>query len=184
MTVEDHVAEGVRSVSLIGRRGSGKTTVGRILATRLGAAFIDTDEWIVRTAGCSIADIFAREGEDGFRKFEREIIAGLNLRKSTVISVGGGAVLDRQNVEALRRGTTVVWLTAPPDVLFLRIGSDAGTARSRPPLTALGGVEELERVLAERESIYENAADHTLSTVERSSQEVAEQVLAELGLGG
>ena len=184
MTVINEAADRPISVSLIGMRGSGKTSVGRILATRLGAAFIDTDELIVRSAGRSIAEIFAQDGEAEFRRLEREVIASLDVHPPTVISVGGGAVLHRENVEALRQQTTVVWLTAPPDVLCSRIRSDGGTAGSRPPLTALDGVEELQRVLAERESLYETAADHAVSTVERSPGEVAEEILTELGLGG
>ena len=92
-------AHTAKNIVLIGYRGSGKTSVGRLLADRLGWAFVDTDDLIESQAGTSIADIFATEGEAGFRAREREAIAKATQDARRVIAVGGGAVTDRRNVE-------------------------------------------------------------------------------------
>ncbi|MDO8629388.1 MAG: type I 3-dehydroquinate dehydratase, partial [Phycisphaerales bacterium] len=110
-------APGVRCVALVGFRGSGKTTVGRTLAEFLGGDCIDTDDLIVKAAGRTIADIFADEGEAGFRQREAEVIRWVVATPPAVLSVGGGAVLDERNVQALRSVAAIVWLTAPASVL-------------------------------------------------------------------
>jgi shikimate kinase len=163
----------LNNVALIGYRGSGKTTVGRLLAKRLGWTFVDTDDLIVSDAGTSIADIFAAEGETGFRQHEYQAIAGVTQGTHQVIAVGGGAVTDADNVERLRSGGTVVWLTAPPEVLWARIKQDEQTASARPDLTTGGGLAEVRTVLAEREAAYEAAADVRMDTANRSPDDVA-----------
>jgi shikimate kinase len=163
----------LNNVVLIGYRGSGKTTVGPLLAERLGWTFVDTDDLIASDAGTSIADIFAAEGEAGFRKREARAIARAGQGKQQVIAVGGGAVTDADNAEQLRSAGTVVWLTAPPEVLWERIKQDEQTASARPDLTTVGGLEEVRTVLAEREAAYEAAADVRIDTAERSPDDVA-----------
>lgn len=167
-----------RCIALIGLRGSGKTTVGRQLADLLDGKCVDTDDLVVEQAGQSIAAIFAQEGEAGFRRREREAIKGLLATPPAVISVGGGAVLDERNVEALRRVATLVWLTAPPDVLWQRILSDRAGSESRPPLTDRIGRDEIEHLLAQRSPLYEQAADVAVDTTRRTPREVAEAIIS------
>lgn len=165
---------------LIGYRGSGKTTVGRLLGSRLGRPFVDTDALIEAEAGRSVTDIFAREGEQGFRRRESKAIARVAQADNQVLSVGGGALLDQANVDCLRAGGTIVWLTAPADVLWDRISQDVQSATTRPDLTAGGGLDEVRDLLAVREPTYRAAADVTVETGRRSPEEVTAAILEAL----
>jgi len=162
-----------RCIALIGFRGCGKTAVGRELARIIGGSHVDTDELIVQQAGRSIAEIFAAEGEAGFRRREAEVIRQVFASPPAVVSVGGGAVLDEANVNAIRAVATVVCLTAPAEELWRRISSDTSTDATRPPLTDRPGLPEVKRLLDERTPLYSCVADHTVETVERTPQEVA-----------
>jgi len=164
-------------IVLVGMRGSGKTIVGRELARLLGGAHIDTDEQVTLRTGGSIADLFAQDGEARFRRLEREAIADAVAASPAVISVGGGAILDEQNVQTLRAAATLVWLTAPVDVLWRRIRDDPSTAAGRPPLTGAGGREEVERLLAERSPLYDRAADFTVDASLGTPAEVAREIV-------
>jgi len=163
------------SIALIGYRGCGKTAVGRLLADLLGLPHVDTDAEIVARAGRSIADIFAVEGEARFRDYEAAVITSLAAHPS-VISVGGGAVLDPQNINRLRSLGTVIWLTAPPEELWARISADLTSSCSRPPLTTLEGVEEVRKVLAARSALYAAAADMVVDTAGKTADAVAREI--------
>jgi shikimate kinase len=144
------------STVLIGYRGSGKTTIGQKLADRLWQKLVDTDKLVVERAGKNIKEIFEQEGEARFRDLEAEAVKEAMARKEAVISLGGGAVLREENRQAIKAsGHKVVYLRCDPDVLHQRIQADAATAAMRPNLTHLGGgVEEIGKVLAEREPLY------------------------------
>ena len=163
--------------ALIGFRGCGKTTAGRELARLLGGECVDTDDLVAERAGRSIADIFVNDAEVGFRKMESEVIGEVVQAPPAVISVGGGAVLNQRNVEDLRAVATVVWLTAPADVLYQRISTDSETQHSRPPLTQQSGIEDVRRLLAERSPIYQRASDFQIETVDREPGEIAEEIV-------
>src|SRR5262245_54311263 len=123
-------------ILLVGYRGTGKTTVGRLLAAALGWDFFDADDQIEAAAGRTVADSFAAEGEPGFRDREAAALAELCLGANRVIATGGGAVLRPANRELLRRAGFVAWLTAPPAVVWERLQTDPTTAARRPNLTA------------------------------------------------
>ena len=161
-------------VVLTGYRGTGKTTVGRLVADRLGLPFHDTDALVEARAGRPIPAIFAAEGEAGFRALEREVCAGLAGTEG-VIATGGGAVLDAGNVEALRRGARVFLLEGSPEELARRCATG-----DRPALTTLPPLEEIRTVLAARRDAYRAAADHCVWTGCRTPDEVAGQVMAAL----
>jgi shikimate dehydrogenase len=163
-------------VVLTGFRGTGKTSVGRILADRLALPFFDTDALIERRAGMPIPEIFLRHGEAHFRALEREVIASLRDVEG-VISTGGGAVLDPANVADLRWRGTVYLLSAPPGVILERIaGSD------RPGLTGLSPAEEVQTLLLARKEAYLGAADACIDTGRRTPGEVAEVILRAAGI--
>jgi shikimate kinase len=169
-----------RTVALIGLRGSGKSTVGQALADLLGGQCIDTDDLVVQVAGKSIAAIFEEEGEDGFRRREREAVRQVLADPPAVISLGGGVVLDQENVQALRKVAKLVWLTARADVLKRRIAADATSGESRPDLTDRGGPDEIEVLWRERSVFYERAADLIVDTSVETPPDIARNILARL----
>jgi shikimate kinase len=161
------------SVFLIGYRGSGKSTVGRRLADRLWQAFHDSDELVVRGAGMSIKDIFAAEGEAGFRDRESAVVRELAMLDDHVVALGGGAVLRAENRAVLKdAGHKVIYLRCDPDELHRRIAADPETAANRPALTGLGGgVDEVRRLLAEREPIYRSCMSAELDVTNLTPEE-------------
>ncbi len=161
-------------VVLTGYRGTGKTTVGRLAADRLGLPFFDTDALVEARAGRPIPAIFASDGEAGFRALEREICAGLAVVEG-VIATGGGAVLDPGNVEALRRGARVFLLEGPPEELARRCAPG-----DRPALTTFSPLDEIRAVLAARADAYRAAADHCVWTGCRTPRAAAGSVMAAL----
>lgn len=159
---------------LIGYRGTGKTTVARLLAARLGWPWHDADAALEERFGRTIREIFADEGEPYFRDKETIILQELAASPHAVIATGGGVVLRPDNRDVLKRGT-VVWLTAPASVLWQRLQADATTAERRPNL-AQGGLAEIETLLAARVPLYEACADWQIDTTERSPEEVAQKI--------
>ena len=163
---------------LIGYRGSGKTTVGRLLAGRLGWDFADADDHIEAAAGKSITDIFASEGEAGFRDREASALGELCQKPRLVIATGGGAVLRPANRELLRASGFVVWLRVPPETAWVRLQTDPTTAARRPNLTAAGGIDEVRALLAAREPLYRETADLVVDADAPSPEAVAAAILS------
>jgi shikimate kinase len=147
------------SIVLVGYRGCGKTTIGRRLADRLWQPFADTDEMIVRQAGKTIADIFEQHGESHFRSLETQAVKEACSAEEQVIALGGGALVREENQAVLKEsGHKVIYLKCDPRELLKRIQSDARSPDSRPPLTPQGGgLDEIKKVLGERETIYRAA---------------------------
>jgi shikimate kinase len=170
-----------RGVVLVGYRGTGKSTVGRILADRLGRQFVDADAAFEARAGCSIARYFRERGEQAFREEEEAILEGLSTIKGLVLATGGGVVNRERNRERLRQMGLVVWLTAAPGILAARIAADAGQVR--PALTAAGLLGEIEDVVAQRMPLYASVADLTIGTGERPPTEVAALIQSLAGAG-
>jgi len=162
------------NIVLIGYRGSGKTTVGQLLSARFGWAFVDTDRRIEQRAGKTIKDIFAQHGEAHFRDLERQVVAELCREDQTVISLGGGAVLDPRNQDELSRDSLVVYLEAPAEVLWDRIQQDEATTVNRPNLTT-GGLEEVVQLLEARQFAYRDNADAVVDA-QPSPVEVTEEI--------
>jgi shikimate kinase len=165
---------------LIGYRGTGKSTVARHLAERLGYDSVDADEEIERRAGKSIAAIFADDGEASFRDLESRLVVELAHLRRTVVALGGGAVLREANRMAIRAAGPVVWLMAPVDVIVARLAADPATTGRRPNLTNRGGREEIETVLAERTPIYRQCATLTVDTNGKTCAQVADEIAANL----
>lgn len=164
-----------KNIILCGFMGSGKTTVGMLLSRATGRRMVDTDELIEERAGMSVSEIFAREGEAFFRGLEREVIASVAEESGLIIAVGGGAVLDGRNVDALRRGGVLCYLIVSPEEVTRRISVDG----SRPILPHSGatGIAEL---IGQREIAYRAAADEAIETSGKSPEAVAQEILVEL----
>lgn len=180
-----------RIVWLVGMMGAGKSAVGRRLAERLGRRFVDTDAEIEREAGASVAAIFERDGEAGFRARERRAItraitrsSGRTARDAAVVALGGGAIAQPGAARRLAAAGVVVWLRARPETLARRVGEGPG-ADTRPLLRGLGTADRLRRLAelaATREPHYATARI-VVDTDERSEGEVVEAIVRELSAG-
>ena len=160
---------GQRNVYLIGPMGSGKTAVGRRLATLLGKQFFDSDAEIEKRTGVDIRYIFEKEGEARFRVREREVIAELTALDGVVVATGGGVILDAANRERLGETGTVIYLETNLDTLVRRTKA----AKTRPLLMNDDPRNVLERLMVVRRPLYESAADLRIETTGRQVRAVA-----------
>ncbi|MBU6237805.1 MAG: shikimate kinase [Planctomycetes bacterium] len=161
---------------LIGYRGSGKTTVGKVLASLLNRDFVDTDVWIENFAKKPIPQIFEEDGEESFRALETAAIERMPPSPPLVVSLGGGAVLRAVNRDLLKRSGRIVWLRAEPRILAKRIAADAAKGFRRPSLTGQDPILEIETVLESREPIYRSVCDWELETANRRPSELAQDI--------
>lgn len=164
------------NIILVGTMGAGKSTVGRKLAKRLDRTFYDSDRVIEEKTGVDIATIFEYEGEEGFRKREENTIAELCRLEAIVLATGGGAVLSRRNRDVLSAAGTVFYLQATVDALFERVRNDS----NRPLLKTTDRKRTLARLLLQREPLYMQAADHTITTGQRGTGWIADEIVRQL----
>lgn len=165
-------------VVLTGFMGTGKTTVGRLLADRLGWRFVDTDAVIESRHG-AIPDIFATRGEAAFRSFERDVAAELAREHDLVIATGGRLMLDPDNAAALEAGGRVFCLTAQPQEILRRVAGEDGS--ERPLLAVVDRRNRIIDLLAERSAGY--ARFEQIRTDDRPPEEVVDEILGHLGEG-
>ena len=184
MTVDGASASAVTvnagNIFLVGLMGAGKTSVGRLLARRLGKTFYDCDQEIERATGVRIPVIFEIEGEAGFRARERRMLGELARRSGVVLATGGGAVLAPENRALLKAHGTVVYLRASPHDLWQRTRHD----RNRPLLQSDDPMATLVRLYDERDALYREVADLVVDTGSQSLSALAhrlEQRLAQTG---
>lgn len=161
-----------RNIILVGPMGAGKTTVGRLLAERMGWTFLDTDQMITAASGMEISEIFAEKGEACFRMWEKEAIHDAVGRGEAIISTGGGAVTNPENLAAMKSNGLVVYLRTGIPELLRRVGGGAG----RPLLAGEDIREVLTKLLKEREKFY-HRADVIVDTDGLTPQEVAERIM-------
>lgn len=165
---------------LIGYRGTGKTSVGPLLAERLGWKFIDADPYLEAKAGRSIKEIFATQGEPVFRDLEASVIAELAAGDSQVLALGGGAVMREETRRVVSECGKSVWLQASPETIYARIAGDPTTAERRPNLTAQGGLHEISELLTRRAPIYRECADFIVDTEGKDVDQIADEILGAL----
>ena len=165
------------NIALIGFMGTGKTTVGRVLAEKLRRSFVELDSLVEQKAGKSIPDIFQQDGETAFRELEIEVTKEVSKDKNLVIACGGGLVLNKINIDCLRESARVVYLTASPKVILKRVSGEAG---ERPLLNVPDRASEIQELLGFRKSFYERAADITIDTSKLDINSVAEQIISKL----
>jgi shikimate kinase len=142
--------------------------------------FVDLDETIVAKAGMEIPSIFRERGEKGFRELEKEATRMIAARDGVVIACGGGTVLDEDNLEALRRNSKMILLTADPETILRRVEADGDT---RPLLSAEEKVEPIARLLGQRMPRYLEAADRAVDTSGKTQAQVAREIIEYLGEG-
>jgi shikimate kinase len=167
--VESRGAARGKNVVLIGLMGSGKSTIGRLVAHSLGFEFADTDHLITDLAHRNIPQIFAAEGEVGFRKRESAALQSLTGNENTVIATGGGIVTMAENLPVLRQLGFVVWLSADPMTLYQRTAH----GHDRPLLRTADPAGKLRELSEQRNPIYEKVCDMKVTTDDFSTEEVA-----------
>ena len=165
----------MKNISLIGFMGTGKTSVGKILGKRLNRPVMDVDLTIEKKEKRKIGEIFKDAGEAYFRSVEKEAIREICRRQGLVITTGGGAVLDTENLEALKASGWVIGLSATPETIYQRVKD----SRHRPLLDGEDKLGEVKRLLAVRKPFYEKA-DFYFETDGRSSAQVAGLILEKL----
>ncbi len=161
------------NIILIGFMGVGKTSLGKLLASKLGRAFIDLDEKIERDANMTIPEIFEKHGEKYFRKLEKEAVKEVSQRRNIVIATGGGTVKDEENLQLLKNSGVVICLTTDAEEIFRRTEK-----RGERPVLDSGGNERLEtikKLLAEREKFY-NQADFQIDTTDWSPLQIVNEI--------
>ncbi|MFC2071894.1 shikimate kinase [Chloroflexota bacterium] len=167
----------MKNIALIGFMGAGKTAVGQLLAEKLGMEFIELDSLIEQKAGKSIPEIFQQDGEIAFRELEIGITKEVAGRKNAVIACGGGLVLNKINIDRLRKEGIIVYLTASPRVILRRVSSEEG---QRPLLEVDNPTLTIRELLRFRKPFYERAADITIDTSKLDIGAVAEQIIEKL----
>lgn len=165
------------NIVLIGYRGAGKTIAARELARRTGRPMYSTDVEIERAVGMTIAEYVEANGWDAFRDAESQAVRECSAHENAIIDTGGGAILRPENVDALRNGGSIVWLTASPETIRSRIAGD----ERRPSLTgAASSVDEVDRVLAERTPAYAAACDIRVPTDGLDEAGITDAIVAAL----
>jgi shikimate kinase len=163
-----------QNIIFVGPMGAGKTTIGKQLARQLGRTFYDSDRVIEERTGANIPLIFEMEGEEGFRRREKAIIAELTNKQDIVLATGGGVVLDPENRDQITRQGFVIYLKAPLDQLFNRTAKD----KNRPLLQTPDPRKKLEEILNARDPLYREVADVVIETDGSPARGVVKKLLA------
>lgn len=162
------------SIALIGFMGTGKTVAGELLAEKMGRKFIETDNVIEKKAGKPIPEIFREDGEISFRELEIETTREVANEKNAVIACGGGIVLNKINIDRLKKECIIVCLTASPQVITERTSGDAD---ERPLLAVPDRVRQIKELMEFRKPYYERSADITIDTSGMSVDSVVERII-------
>ena len=170
------------SIALIGFMATGKSVVGKTLKDHLGInyTFIETDLLIVKMAGKSISKIFSEDGETLFREYELEACKQAAQIKKSIISCGGGVVLNKRNIETLKQKCHIVLLTATPEVIYRRAISEG--KENRPIIDIEEPFKEIEKLLRYREPYYKSSAEFTIDTTKKSIERIVDEILTQTKL--
>jgi shikimate kinase len=160
---------------LIGMMGCGKTTIGQLLAQKLGYYFFDTDDLIVKASGQSISDIFEKEGEEVFRELETQVLSEVSAYKNLVIATGGGIVIRPKNWSYLHHGV-ILWLDVPIVELYHRLKED----NTRPLLQDPDPLEKLKTIWQAREALYKQADVRLTINQGETPEMIAQSAIAEI----
>ena len=167
-------------VILIGFRGAGKTTVGKLLAERLKLPFLDLDDEVQRRVGLSIKEMVERYGWSYFREMERAVLEDLIEKEGCLVAFGGGSVLHEDLMEKLRNRAFIIYLKISSASAVERITKDSKSEQTRPSLSNLSLVEEVERVLKERTPLYKKYADIIIDSDGKDLNTLLKEILKHL----
>lgn len=170
------------NIILTGFRGTGKTTVGKILAARLQWVFVDMDEQLAERLGASIAEVVGRHGWAFFRQAEAKLMQEAQAMNCTVLATGGGAIENQQEWKQLRSNGYVVWLDADIATIQQRLMADSVSAQQRPSLTGQAIQDEIGVLLERRLPMYLAGSDLRLATDGKEPEELADQILRSIDL--
>ena len=169
---------GFHHLYLTGYRGSGKTSVGKQVAPHLLRPIVDLDDCIELSAGMSIRDIFAAEGESGFRNREAKALLEISRLAPSIVSLGGGAILRPENRETIAATGFCIWLKASVDTILTHINQDSTTVARRPLLTSLPPSDEVIAMLRDRDPIYASVSGAVVCVDDKSIDDVANNIFA------
>ncbi len=161
----------MKNIVLVGFMGTGKTVVGRRLSKLLEREFLESDDMIEKKEGVSIKEIFEKKGEPYFRKLEKDVVREASKKKGVIISLGGGAVIDSENLANLKKNGVLVCLQASPEVILKRTKN----LKTRPLLNVPDPKKKIEELLQKRAPYYKKV-DHSINTDDLSVEEVAESI--------
>jgi shikimate kinase len=170
----NNLLQGV-NVFLIGMMGTGKTTVGQVLARQLSYNFLDTDALIEQIKGQTVREIFAGEGEENFREIESQVLAELSAYTRNVVATGGGIILRRKNWSYLHHGL-IIWLDAPVDLLIKRLAEDT----TRPLLQETDLKLKLTTLLEQRRNFYAEADLQITIQKNQTPEQIVEQIISKI----
>jgi len=165
------------NIALIGFMGAGKTVVGKALAKKLNREFVELDSLIEHKAGKAIPQIFQQDGEVAFRELEIEVTKEVSKARNLVIACGGGVVLNKINIDRLRKEAIIIYLTASPRVLLKRVSDDE---EERPLLNTPNKAIKIKELLRFRKPFYERAGDIKIDTSKLDIDSVTEQIIKKL----
>ena len=166
----------ITNISLIGFMGSGKTSTGKILADRLNFLFIDLDNIIELILNMPISDIFEKHGEEYFRNTETNSIKKIYINKNCVFACGGGVIVRHENIEIIKKNSTVIFLHVSPAVVFERLKNE----NNRPLLKAPNRLNVILSLMEKRDFLYRSASEFTVDTDFKNPEEAADEILQRL----
>tara|TARA_Y100000748_G_scaffold201308_1_gene168641 strand:+ start:333 stop:860 length:528 start_codon:yes stop_codon:yes gene_type:complete len=164
------------NIFLVGLMGSGKTTIGKIIAKKLNYKFIDSDALIEEKTGVKVPLIFEYEGEAGFRKRETKILSEIIKMNSIVLATGGGIILSKTNRKLLSRSSVVIYLNATIKELVKRLATD----KNRPLIQNVDKEKKLKELIEQRGKLYESIADYIIQTKEKRASDIANEIILNL----
>ena len=164
------------NIFLIGFMGAGKSTIARTLQRELGFPLVEMDERIVQEQGMSINDIFAQYGEAHFREIESQLVVDLGKQEPSIVSCGGGVVVQPENTQNMKKSGRIVLLKASPETIFERVKNST----DRPILNGHMNVEYIAELMEKRRALYEEAADITIQTDGKTREQICEEIIGKL----
>ena len=162
----------LNNIFIVGLMGSGKTSIGKLLAKRTGRLFIDTDSEIIKESGMTITEIFNKFGENYFRDLEYKVLSKAKLIENHVISTGGGIILKLENIKIMKNSGTIIFLDIDVETQLSRVKNK----KNRPLLGGNNITENLVNIKKERDYIYKNISDYIISISEKNKSEIVGEI--------